>query len=194
MTSALFGIVAAALLRPAAPVAAQPTAPTVLQLTTATASQPASLWQFLSAAQAKRLGAPRLKPRQYRVAKLNLPALRRELAATPAEGPGPLLRLPLPDGSLATFRMRATSVMAPELAARYPELRTYAGEEAGQPANSVRLELTPTGLRAMLIRQGRTFFIEPYRPNDTQHYLCFDKASLPAGSKQGFEAAEKPTR
>lgn len=123
--------------------------------------------------------------------RLNLAGLRQVLATAPAGPAGPVLLLPLPDGTLARYQMRTTQVMAPELAARYPELQTYAGQEVGSPANTVRLELTPTGLRAMLIRNGRTFFIEPYRPHDTQHYLCFDKASLPAGSKAGFEATKK---
>jgi hypothetical protein len=145
-------------------------------------------WQSISLAQAKRLGQPRLQPRQYRVIRLDLPFLRRLLATSPVDGTaGPVVALPLPNGSLAAFQMRLTTVMAPALAARYPELCTYAGVEVGQPANDVRLEITPAGLRAMLIRQGHTLLIEPYRQGDTQHYICFDKASLPAASKHGFE-------
>ncbi|TGE15588.1 hypothetical protein [Hymenobacter elongatus] len=161
-------------------------------------AQPApSFWQPVGAVQAKRLGRPRLQPRHYRVVRLNVAGLKKALAtatsigATGATGAGLVLLLPLPDGSLVGYRMRPTQVMAPELAAKYPELQTYAGQEIGNTANDVRLELTPAGLRAMLIRNGRTFFIEPYRSADTQHYLCFAKDSLPAGSKKGFETLEK---
>ena len=116
--------------------------------------------------------------------------LKATLSTVPPDGSsGPLVALPLPDGSRAAFRLRATTVMAPELAARYPELRTYAGEVPNRPADRVRLELTPAGLRAMLVYEGQTLLIEPYRPTDTAHYLCFDKASLPADSKRHFEEA-----
>ncbi|MCB2408543.1 hypothetical protein [Hymenobacter lucidus] len=152
---------------------------------------PAPLWQPLTATQARRLGLPRLRPQQYQTVRLNLAQLRQVLATVPAGPAGPVLQLPLPDGTLAQYQLRTTQVMAPELAARYPELQTYAGQEVGRPANSVRLEFTPTGLRAMLIRNGRTLFIEPYRLHDTQHYICFDKVSLPAGSKAGFETSAK---
>ncbi|UOQ55121.1 hypothetical protein [Hymenobacter cellulosivorans] len=144
-------------------------------------------WQPATPTQTKQLGRPRIQVRQYRVWRLNLSAVRKLLAAATAEA-GPELELPLPDGSLVRFRMRTTSVMAPALAAKYPELQTYGGQEVGQPTNDVRLEITPTGLHAMLVRQGHTYLIEPYRQHDTTYYLCFDKAKLPAGSKQRFEA------
>ncbi|UOQ74366.1 hypothetical protein [Hymenobacter cellulosilyticus] len=58
----------------------------------------------------------------------------------------------------------------------------------------MRLEITPAGLRAQLIRHGHTYFIEPFRPRDTTYYLCFDQASLPAGSKQKFEGSAASPR
>jgi hypothetical protein len=153
----------------------------------------AALWQELTPAQARRLGPPRLKPGRYRVLALDLPALKKQLApATPAAGP--TLWLPLAAGGQQAFQMRASSVMAPELAARYPELQTYAGTTAGRPADYVRLEITPTGLHALLVCAGRTLLIEPYRPGDTRHYLVFDKATLPAGSKAAFEVPGGPLR
>jgi len=159
---------------------------------TATVAQEASpdFWQTVPIKQAQQLGKPRFAPSHYYVATLDLEGLQKALADVPADGSsGPLLALPLPDGSRLRFRMRATTVMAPELAARYPALRTYAGEIPSQPENRVRLELTPAGLRALLIYEGQSLLIEPYRPGDTMHYICFDKASLPPDSKQPFSEA-----
>jgi hypothetical protein len=145
-------------------------------------------WQPVPAAQLQNLGTPRLNPEHYSAVTLDLKALKQVLTTVPADGSaGPAIALPLPDGSRRVFRLRATSVMAPELAARYPELRTYAGEVPDQPENRVRLELTPAGIKALLVYEGHSFLIEPYRAGDTSHYICFDKASMPAGSKKGFE-------
>ncbi|GAA3951039.1 hypothetical protein [Hymenobacter algoricola] len=153
---------------------------------------PAGFWRELPAAQVRRLGKPRLTPTRYRVLALDLPKLKKALAAADQTS-GPNLLLPLPNGSQQAFQMRASSVLTPALAAKYPELRTYAGQ-AATPADYVRLEITPAGLRAMLVCLGRTYLIEPYRSGDTQHYLCFDKAALPAGSKQAFEIKGGPVR
>ncbi|GGF20829.1 hypothetical protein [Hymenobacter cavernae] len=163
--------------------------PSSSSATTAQETGP-DFWQTVPAEQAQQLGKPRFAPSRYYVAALDLEGLQKALADVPVDGSsGLLLALPLPDGSRLWFRMRATTVMAPELAARYPMLRTYAGELPNQPENRVRLDLTPTGLRAMIIYEGQSLLIEPYRPGDTAHYLCFDKASLPAGSKQPFSEA-----
>jgi hypothetical protein len=158
----------------------------------AMAAEPTDFWQELPAAQARRLGKPRLNPTRYQVLTLNLAGLKTALAAATPNS-GPILLLPLPDGSRQAFRMRASTVLAPALAAKYPELRTYAGQ-GSTAADYVRLEVTPAGLRALLVRRGRTILIEPYRAGDTTHYVCFDKASLPAGSKQAFEVQSGPAR
>ncbi|MCC3158834.1 hypothetical protein LJ737_16445 [Hymenobacter sp. 15J16-1T3B] len=151
---------------------------------------PADYWTDVPAAAGRKLGPPRIQPTRYRTLKLNLPAAQRYLKAVPAEGDAPtLLVLPLPDGSKHQFRVRRSSVMAPELAAKFPELQTFAGQDAADATASLRLELTPTGLRAQIIGYGRTQLIEPYRQGDTQHYICFDKAAMPAGSKQWSEPA-----
>ncbi|PJJ58941.1 hypothetical protein [Hymenobacter chitinivorans] len=164
--------------------------------TLALPTSPASpaYWHALTPTQARHLGKPQIQPRQYRVYRLSLSAVRPILAAATTAPTGPELQLPLPDGTLATFRMRTTTVMAPELAAKYPELQTYAGQEVNRPTNEVRLEITPTGLHALLIRQGRTYLIEPYGPANSQYYLCFAKDSLPPGSKQPFEVPPASAR
>ncbi|WP_400192057.1 hypothetical protein [Hymenobacter sp. B81] len=165
--------------------------PTALPMPAASpdqASRPANFWRPVSAAARARLGAPRFAAAGSRVLALDLPALRRYLARTPAQGahPTPLV-LPLPDGRQPAFRVQLSSVMAPELAARFPELRAYTGQAAALPATDARFEVTPAGLRAQLIVGGQVFLIEPYRAGDTRHYLCFAKAALPPGSKQWSE-------
>ncbi|GAA4015607.1 hypothetical protein GCM10022408_31190 [Hymenobacter fastidiosus] len=162
-------------------------------------SRPGSLpgqsgfWRAVPPAQARRLGPPRLAPARYRVFTVDLTGLRQALAtATPTSGP--VLLLPLPDGRQQAFRMRTTTVLAPELAARYPSLRTYAGQATTASADYVRLEITPAGVRALLGRAGSTILIEPYRAGDTRYSICFDKNSLPAGSKQVFEVPGGPVR
>lgn len=164
---------------------------TQLSIMTRPAAQP-GFWREVSASQARKLGKSRFAPTRYRVVALDLAGLKKVLAPADA-ATGPTVPLPLPDGSYPAFQLRASSVMSPALAAKYPELRTYAGQ-AATAADYARLEITPTGLHALLVRGGRTYLIEPYRAGDTQYYICFDKAALPAGSKSAFELPGGPVR
>ena len=57
--------------------------------------------------------------------------------------PSTLLELPHPDGGLALFRVIESPVMAPELAAKFPEIRTFRGEGVDDPTASVRFDVSP---------------------------------------------------
>ena len=130
-----------------APAAAQSTSSTP----NATTAQTSSLWQPATAPVAARgpvTGAP---ARWFRLDTTQLAA---RLALAPAEtqpAAPVVLELPHPDGTLHRYAFRQVPVMAPALAARYPRLRTFAGRSLDEPAATVRLEWTPTGLHAQLL-------------------------------------------
>ncbi|MFC7668166.1 reprolysin-like metallopeptidase [Hymenobacter humi] len=109
---------------------------------------------------------------------LDVAGLRAALAAAPAEGQAgaaPLLvALPLPNGGTGRFAVRETSVMAPELAARFPQIKTYSGVGLDDAAATVRLDLSPQGFHAQVLTgAGNSFYIDPVAANDARHYLGF---------------------
>ncbi|WP_165822190.1 reprolysin-like metallopeptidase [Hymenobacter edaphi] len=127
-------------------------------------------------------------------------AARAVLATAPPEtrtGAQPLvLNLPLPEGGTQRFAVWQSSVMAPGLATRYPDIQTYAGRGLDDAAATVRLDLTPAGFHAQILSPVTgTTFIEPARRGDTQHYLSFSKHAIKAGAiEQGgcdFQPAAK---
>ena len=109
-------------------------------------------------------------------------ALRAVLATAPPEGQAgaPLeLALPRPDGSIARFAVRETSVMAPELARKFPSIKTYAGAGLDDPSASLRLDLTPQGFHAQVLTSGgNTYYIDPVSRTDTRHYLGFFRQDM----------------
>ena len=109
---------------------------------------------------------------------LDEPGLRAALATAPLEGQAgaaPLvLALPRPDGTSARFALREAPVMAAALAARYPQIRTYAGIGLDDATATVRLDLTPRGFHAQVLSSGSPGFdIDPARPTDMRHYLSY---------------------
>lgn len=128
---------------------------------------------------------------------LDVAGLRAALATAPLEtvaGAAPLvLALPLPDGRTGRFAVREAPVMAPELAARFPAIKTYAGVGLDDAAASVRLDLTPRGFHAQVLTgNDRSFYIDPVAPSDALHYLGFyrrdmNRAAAGAPMTCGFE-------
>ena len=114
---------------------------------------------------------------------LDVNGLRAALATAPLETRAnavPLvLALPLPNGRTGRFAVRETLVMAPELAARFPMIKTYAGVGLDDAAASVRLDLTPQGFHAqVLTSDNRSFYIDPATRTDTRHYLGFYRKDM----------------
>ena len=114
---------------------------------------------------------------------LNDAALRAALATAPLEnqaGAAPLeLALPRPDGSVARFAVRETSVMAPELARRFPSIKTYAGVGLDDASAALRLDLTPRGFHAQVLSGGgQSYYIDPATRADTHHYLAFYRTAM----------------
>ena len=114
---------------------------------------------------------------------LDVSSLRAALATAPLEtraSAAPLvLALPLPDGSSARFALREAPIMVPELAARFPQIKTYAGVGLDDATASVRLDLTPLGFHAQVLSAGgESFYIDPARPGDLNHYLSFFRRDM----------------
>ncbi|GAB2702909.1 hypothetical protein GCM10011495_00090 [Hymenobacter frigidus] len=116
--------------------------------------------------------------RHSRPLTLDVAGLRAALATAPAEaraGTAPLvLALPLPDGRTGRFALRQAPVMAPALASRFPEIKTYAGVGLDDATASVRLDLSPQGFHAQVLATGgQSFYIDPVSRTDNRHYLGF---------------------
>jgi hypothetical protein len=122
-----------------------------------------------------------ISPQHYLTYQLDLPQMTRLLAAAPLEftdegRANPLiLPLPLPNGALADFAIVESPMMEPELAAKFPVIKTYAGQRVDEPATSVRLDVTPHGFHAMMLSPEGAFYIDPYQRQDTAHYQVYAK-------------------
>ncbi|WP_367390630.1 reprolysin-like metallopeptidase [Lewinella sp. LCG006] len=124
----------------------------------------------------------RIIPDRYLTYRLNEQTLRPVLRNAPlrfspqAAEEATVLQLPVADGSMERFRVCYAPVLAPGLAARFPNIRSYAGIGIDDPTASVRLDLTPAGFHAMIhsARHG-TVYIDPYAQGDTEHYIVYYK-------------------
>lgn len=120
-------------------------------------------------------------PTKYRVLKLDVTKLKSFLLNAPPEknkavlGSGNILSLPLPDGEYTNFAIVESPIMAEELSAKYPEIKTYRGQGIDDKSASVRLDLTPAGFHAMILSSSGAVFIDPYSKGNIENYISYFK-------------------
>jgi hypothetical protein len=101
--------------------------------------------------------------------------------------PSTLLELPHPDGTLALFRVIESPVMAPELAAKFPEIRTFRGEGIDDPTASVRFEFSPRGFSAMVLSAFGAWYVEPWSRDKREYVASFHRRDALRDPQSPFE-------
>ena len=120
-----------------------------------------------------------IRPDRYTPAVLDTVMARALLGTAPTEaafqaGAEPLVMdLPMPDGSFDTVMLYETPMLAPELAAKFPEIRTYAGGSFTDPTAIVRITMTPLGFDAFIMRQGPDIFIDRFSKDNSDVYTSY---------------------
>ncbi|MCA9948129.1 MAG: hypothetical protein KDE48_00655 [Anaerolineales bacterium] len=139
------------------------------------------LWYDVDDARIDLDGARLIIPQEYRSVGLDVGKLQTLLAQAPFEGSAAaqndqiVLSLPLPDGDYGRFQIVESPIMEPELAAKFPEIKTYAGQGLDDASASVRLDWTPQGFHAMILSSQGDIYIDPYARGNTSAYISYFK-------------------
>ena len=146
------------------------------------AAQATITWQDLELAQIPALGERLIQPRAARLLRIDADALEQVLAQAPMEfgNAAPShLQVPLPDGTSAEFLVEETALMHPDLAARYPQIRTWVGRGVTDPTATARFDMGPRGFHGMILSAGETVYIDPLQRGDRAHYQSYFRRDAP---------------
>ena len=89
-----------------------------------------------------------------------------------------VISFPNSDGEMKRYKVFEASVMAPELKAQFPNIKSYAGQGIDNPAETVRFSITPKGLNVMLLGTlNGTQFIDPFT-TEGNIYTVYAKKNL----------------
>jgi hypothetical protein len=148
------------------------------------------LWQDVSEAQAaasigtaqRGVARREIIPLKYRRMALQKTAMGLLLNRAPRESANTItidgveISLPLPDGGFGRFRIMESPVMEDGLAAKYPDIKTYVVQGVDDPSAAGRIDMTPRGLRAMVLSAKGSFFIDPYWSNSDEVSIVYYKS------------------
>jgi len=98
--------------------------------------------------------------------KLDMVKLKQVLKKAPMEYTKPakdlIISFPLADGSIENFAVSESPVMAPKLAAKYPNIKSYSGQGLDNPLHSIRFDYTPKGFHGSIHTPEGKVYIDPY--------------------------------
>jgi len=164
-----------------------------LSSTGAIAQSEPSGWTHLSQPPAAPMSAIRwVEPTHGELFQLNHADIQKYFSAIKSAEPadarrvGTEIKIPMPDGTTARFSVVQASIMATELAAKFPEIRTYAGVGLDDPTATVRLDFTPAGFHAQILSPHGAVYVDPVYRGDTNYYVSYFKKDL-VKSVDGFQ-------
>jgi hypothetical protein len=132
----------------------------------------------------KNLFTNHIKPAAYRIYRLDELSIQRTLRSAPSETRVSaakstfVIAVPVSDGRLERFSVVSAPVMDPALAARYPEIQSYAGQGLDNPSSTIRFDVSPRGFHGMILSYNRpTIYIDPVDRND-KYYVVFSRQDV----------------
>lgn len=140
-----------------------------------------AIWQKMDEKNIGQRGQRHLNPEKYSVFRMNRTELDKVLKDAPKEFSGEartksvILTVPKPDGTTTRFRIEDSPVLAPEIAAQFPNIKTYQGYGIDEPQVTARFDWTDTGFRGYIMAEEGTYSIDPYQSNDQENYIVFYK-------------------
>lgn len=110
---------------------------------------------------------------------LNINGLKNVLAKAPkrlAEKSEVIISFPDSTGKMENFKVAENSNFDPELASKYPDIKSYIGEGKENPASKVYFSISSLGLSSMEIYGDKSaIFIQPYT-KDLSTYIIYKKS------------------
>ncbi|HQR34175.1 MAG TPA: putative Ig domain-containing protein, partial [Blastocatellia bacterium] len=152
-------------------------------VTVAAKSSPEQLWKKLTASFAA--ASIPAAPAEQTVGKQHyfqlLPTeVTRMVAGAPMEAPGvnvlnsqSVLTLPDPDGKSRRFRLLESPIITSEMAAKFPDIKSYAAQGIDDPATTARFSWTSRGLHGVILGNDYSIFVHPVDHTTTTNYVSY---------------------
>ncbi len=152
-------------------------------VTNAAATHPTrAYWLDMNAAPAARSAAGaevEVQALRYRATTLDRTSMAGALAAAPLEDSQAsrqnpvVVSLPDPAGGFQRFAVVESPIMEPALAAKHPQIKTYAGRGLDDPTAHLRMDMTPLGFHAAVRSQKGAWYIDPFYRQDQSLYASY---------------------
>ena len=98
-----------------------------------------------------------------------------------------VINFPDKKGNMERFQVSETSTLAPEIAIKYSNIKTYIGFSLDNPGARIRFSVTSQGLKTMSTYPNKpALFTVPLNKGDKSLYITYDRG-MRIDSKKDFE-------
>ena len=139
-------------------------------------------------------------PEKYRTVSLDMQAMKTFLWALPAErnilsnrNATPVIELPMPDGKMAKFHVWESSIQEPGLEAKFPDMKTFAGQGIDDPYATIRFDYTPSGFHAQVLTINGSYYIDPYAREELNKYISYFRTDFRKAGTFLCEVPDNPS-
>ena len=110
----------------------------------------------------------------------------KELPNVKQDTPSKIVYFPNEKGELKGFKVVEKSIMSPELAAKYPQIKSFVGQGLSHPEDRIRFSVSHKGVQSMIIHgdSNRTTFMQKASA-DSNDYVVYSN-EMNAASKAEF--------
>jgi len=125
-----------------------------------------------------------IQPSHFQLVEFNHQAMAHQLLVNKSTG-NSIISLPLPSGDFEEFTIREVSIMAPNLAIKFPNIRTFRGQSIDSNKRLV-MDITQKGFHAVIKSNIETVWIDPVsRDTNTTHMSYYQSDIQPRNT--GFQ-------
>lgn len=90
-----------------------------------------------------------------------------------------IMSIPMPDGTVSHYSIVESPIMEPELAAKFPNIKTYSGQGIEDKTATIKIDWTELGFHAMTFSAlTPSISIDPYSLGNTSNYISYAKINL----------------
>ena len=121
----------------------------------------------------------RKAPQKFSIFTLDIKSFKSYLSIAPREfkssSSSISVEIPLPNGTTEIFNIFESSILAPEIAAQHPEIKTYTGTSQTHSNYTIRMSFTTTGFNAIILGvEASEVYVEQDAANkDGNVYLIY---------------------
>ena len=136
-----------------------------------------SIWTKVPVSQAPPAHLLRMNLKKYALYRLDVAALKAQFwALSDNYANASVITLPMPDGTTRDFKVWYTPMMEPELAARYPDIRTFTGEAVNDPRVTAKFDFNLFGFNSVVFDGEQVAFTDPYDNLNDGYYVLHYKS------------------